>query len=111
MLSTSAAKNTDPVIEVKVTFVGLIQRLVGQREEAIRLPPETTLGGLLHELAARYGQELVEHLLENGQLAAHVTVLINGRNALNQGGLTAKLSDGSQSHVEIVVLGFPLMGG
>ncbi len=111
MLSTSAAKNTDPVIEVKVTFVGLIQRLVGRREETIRLPPETTLGGLLQELAARYGQELVERILENGQLAAHVTVLIDGHNALTQGGLTAKLSDGSQSHVEIVVLGFPLMGG
>jgi molybdopterin synthase sulfur carrier subunit len=111
MLSTSTAEKTDPVVEVKITFVGLIQRLVGHREETIQLPPETTLGDLLQELAARYGQELVERILENGQLAAHVTVLINGYNALNQGGLTAKLSDGSQSHVEIVVLGFPLMGG
>jgi hypothetical protein len=37
--------------------------------------------------------------------------LINGRNALGQGGLAAKLSNGSQGHVEIVVLGPPLAGG
>ena len=111
MVSRSVPAKTNPVIEVSVTFVGLIQRLVGHREEAVLLPQETTLGGLLHELVARYGQELEEHLLENGELAAHATVLINGHNALSQGGLTAKLSDGSQSHVEIVVLGPPLMGG
>jgi molybdopterin converting factor small subunit len=111
MLPASAPEKAKLVVEVRVTFVGLIQRLVGRREEAVVLPQETTLGGLLQELVARYGQELEERLLENGELAAHVTVLINGRNALTQGGLTAKLGDGSQSHVEIVLLGPPLMGG
>ena len=99
------------MVTVKITFVGLIQRLVGCREEAVLVPEETTLGGLLQELVARYGQKLEERLLENGDLAVHATVLINGRNAMTQGGLQAKLSDGSQSHVEIVVLGPPLMGG
>ena len=100
-----------PVVEVKITFVGLIQRLVGRREEAVLVPEETTLGGLIEKLVARYGQELEERLLENGDLAAHAAVLINGRNAMTQGGLQAKLSDGSESQVEIVVLGPPLMGG
>lgn len=100
-----------PVVEVKITFVGLIQRLVGRREEAVVVPEETTLGGLIEKLVARYGQELGERLLENGELAAHASVLINGRNAMTEGGLQAKLSDGSQSQVEIVVLGPPLMGG
>ena len=99
------------MIEVKITFVGLIQRLVGRREEAVVVPEETTLGGLIEKLVARYGQELGERLLENGELAAHASVLINGRNAMTEGGLQAKLSDGSQSQVEIVVLGPPLMGG
>jgi hypothetical protein len=54
---------------------------------------------------------LENHLLENGDLAPLATVLVNGLNALSQGGLQAKLSDGSESHVEIVVLGPPLMGG
>ena len=99
------------MVEVKVTFVGLIQRLVGRREEAILVPEEATLGGLIETLVARYGQELEERLLENGDLAAHAAVLINGRNAMTQGGLQAKLSDGSESQVEIVVLGPPLMGG
>ncbi|MBI2180661.1 MAG: MoaD/ThiS family protein [Deltaproteobacteria bacterium] len=96
---------------MKITFVGLIQRLVGRREEAVVVPEETTLGGLIEKLVARYGQELGERLLENGELAAHASVLINGRNAMTEGGLQAKLSDGSQSQVEIVVLGPPLMGG
>jgi molybdopterin converting factor small subunit len=106
-----AAEKSENLIEISVTFVGLIQRLVGRREETLVLPQETVLDGLLRELIARYGQELEERLLENGELAAHATVLINGRNALTQGGLEAKLGDGSQSHVEIVVLGPPLMGG
>ena len=99
------------MVEVKIRFVGLIQRLVGRREEAVLVPEETTLGGLIEKLVARYGQELEERLLENGDLAAHAAVLINGRNAMTQGGLQAKLSDGSESRVEIVVLGPPLMGG
>ena len=100
-----------PVVEVKITFVGVLQRVAGCREEAVSVPEETTLGGLLQELVARHGQQLEEHLLENGDLAPLATVLVNGRNALSQGGLQAKLSDGSESHVEIVVLGPPLMGG
>ncbi|MGE5303780.1 MAG: MoaD/ThiS family protein [Alphaproteobacteria bacterium] len=99
------------VIEVKVTFVGVLQRVVGCREEVVRVSEETTLGGLLRQLVARHGHVLEEHLLENGDLAALVTILVNGRNALSQGGLQARLSDGSESNVEIVVLGPPLMGG
>jgi molybdopterin converting factor small subunit len=99
------------VVEVKITFVGVLQRVVGCREEAVLVPEETTLGTLLRELVARHGRELENHLLENGDLAPLATVLVNGLNALSQGGLQAKLSDGSESHVEIVVLGPPLMGG
>jgi molybdopterin converting factor small subunit len=99
------------MIEVRVTFVGLIQRLIGSREEVVTLPSETTLGKLIEDLVARFGQGLEERLLENGDLADQATVLINGRNALSQGGLKAKLGNGSPSHVEIVVLGPPLMGG
>ena len=100
-----------PVVDVKITFVGLIQRLVGHREEDVQVPEDTTLGGLLHILTDRYGRDLEERLLEHGDLAAHATVLINGRNAIPLGALQARLSDGSASHVEIVVLGPPLMGG
>ncbi len=99
------------MVEVKINFVGVLQRIVGRREEVVSVPENTTLGDLLRELIARHGRELEEHLLENGNLAALATVLINGRNALSQGGLQAKLTDGSESHVEIVVLGPPLMGG
>ena len=97
--------------EVTVTFVGLIRRVVGTGKEVITLPPEATLGKLLEVLVARFGRGVEERLLQDGDLADHTTVLINGRNALGQGGLAAKLSNGSQGHVEIVVLGPPLAGG
>ncbi len=99
------------MVEVKVTFVGVLQRIVGCREETVLVPKETTLSGLLRELISRHGRELEEHLLENGDLAGLATVLVNGCNALSQGGLQAKLTDGSENNVEIVVLGPPLMGG
>ncbi len=99
------------MVEVKITFVGVLQRIVGCREEAVLVPEETTLGDLLRELIRRHGRELEEYVLENGDLAALATVLVNGRNAVSQGGLQAKLTDGSESNVEIVVLGPPLMGG
>ncbi len=99
------------MVEVKITFVGVVQAALGCREEAVSVPEGSTLGGLLQELITRHGGVLEEHLIENGDIAALATILINGRNASSQGGLQAKLSDGSQTHVEIVVLGPPLMGG
>lgn len=100
-----------PVVEVKITFVGLIQRVVGHREDTVLVPAEATLAVLIEMLVARYGKELEERLLDNGELAAHASVLINGHNAISQGGLQAKFSNGAESRVEIVVLGPPLMGG
>lgn len=94
-----------------ITYVGLIQRIAGRREEVLALGSEATLGELLHKLCARYGPEIERYLLERGELAGHATVLLNGRNAHSQGGLAAKLGDGSQSRVEIIVLGPPVAGG
>ncbi len=97
--------------EVTVTFVGLIRRVVGTGKEVITLPPEATLGKLLEVLVARFGRGVEERLLQDGDLADHTTVLINGRKSLGQGGLAARLSNGSEGHVEIVLLGPPLAGG
>lgn len=93
-----------------VTYVGLIRRIVGCRQEVLALDSGTTLERLLRELCSRHGPELEHYLLERGELAAHATVLLNGRNAQRQGGLAAKLGDG-QDHVELVVLGPPAAGG
>ncbi len=109
--SVPARQTGSGVTDVRITFVGLVQRLVGHREEMVSLPQEAILADLLQVLVKRHGQGLEQALLEQGELAAHATVLINGHNALTQGGLTAKLSGGAQSHIEIVLLGPPLMGG
>jgi molybdopterin converting factor small subunit len=92
-------------------FVGLIQRAIGQREASLSLAPGATLRTLVQELASRYGQEVQERLVDEGVLAPHATVLINGQNALHHGGLDAPLGDAATTRVEIVLLGPPVMGG
>ncbi len=99
------------MIKVKVTFVGLVQRLVGCREEVFLLPRESTLGELLEQLVARFGPAFEERVIEDGDLGRQANVLINGYNALGQGGLLAKLANGSKTEVQIVMLAPPLMGG
>lgn len=56
------------MVKVKVAFVGLVQRLVGCREEVFLLPQESTLGELLKELVARFGPVFEERIIENGDL-------------------------------------------
>lgn len=99
------------MIKAKVIFVGLVQRLVGCREEVFLLPQESTLGELLEQLVARFGPAFEEHIIENGELGREANVLIDGCNALGQGGLLAKLGNGPQTEVQIVMLAPPLMGG
>ena len=93
-----------------MSYVGLIQRAAGCREEAVAVPAGCTLGDLLERLVMRHGGELAERLLPNGEPPPHATILVNGRNAEGLGGLAASLeTDATQ--VEIVLLGPPLMGG
>ena len=94
-----------------VTYVGLIRRISGRREDVLTLEPETTLGELLRQLCSRYGAEFERYLFERGELTSQATVLLNGRNAHSRGGMAAKLRDDAQDHVEIVVLGPPVAGG
>ncbi len=94
-----------------VTYVGLIRRIVGRREDVLALEPETTLGELLRQLCSRYGPEFERYLFERGELTSQATVLFNGRNAHNRGGMAAKLGGDTEDRVEIVVLGPPVAGG
>lgn len=94
-------------VQVRVTFIGLIQRLAQRREETFSVTPDATLGDLVRALVARFGPDAERYLLENGDVSRHATILIDGRNALSQGGLMAKLGHS----IEVVVLGPPLMGG
>ncbi len=97
--------------ECKVTFAGLIRRTVGTSELTVDLPPGTTLGQLLEQLSQRFGPEFEERILVNGELAPHAVVLIDGHYARELGGSGARLDAQGPGHVEIVLLGPPLMGG
>jgi molybdopterin converting factor small subunit len=94
-----------------VTYVGLIRRISGRREDVLAVERDTTLGELLRQLCSRYGPEFERYLFERGELAGQATVLLNGRNAHSRGGMAARLGDDAQDRVEIVVLGPPVAGG
>ena len=94
--------------EVRIRYLGLIQRTVGKREEVVHLPKGSTLGDLLNHLAAEYGSGFEEKVLQSGELGPHATVLVDGINVSRPGGLETILE--GQGSVEIVVLGPPPMG-
>ena len=97
--------------QFKVTFVGLIRRVVGTSEALLTLPPGATLGGLFQELTTRFGPAFEEQILVEGELAPHALVLIDGQHARSLGGSEAVLDGRGPGQVEIVVLGPPAMGG
>ena len=97
--------------QFKVTFAGLIRRVVGTSETLLTLPPGATLGGLLQELTTRFGPAFEEQILLHGELAPHAVVLIDGQYARELGGSNAALDRQGPGQVEIVLLGPPAMGG
>ena len=97
--------------QCKVIFAGLIKRVVGTSEMTVTLPADATLGDLLSDLTARFGQEFEDKILLNGDLANHAVVLIDGEYAREIGGMQARLDRNEPAQVEIVLLGPPLLGG
>ncbi len=99
------------MIQCKVIFAGLIKRVVGTSEMTVTLPAGSTLGDLLADLTARFGQEFEDKILLNGDLANHAVVMIDGDYAREVGGMQARLDRQTPAQVEIVLLGPPLLGG
>jgi hypothetical protein len=77
----------------------------------VSLPAGATLGDLLSDLTARFGQEFEDKILLNGDLANHAVVIIDGEYAREVGGMDARLDRQTPAQVEIVLLGPPLLGG
>lgn len=99
-------------ITVRLVYVGMIQRLLGRREEEMELPGGSTLRDLLARLSALYGPELRDQLLTGeGELMPTANLMVDGRNPMRGGGLETRLCEEGATQVEIVVLGPPPMGG
>lgn len=94
---------------VSVSYLGMIQRVVGKRREQVELSDPATLGDLVDRLTGQYGQDFRDRILDGDDVGRLVTILIDGENCLSQGGLAAPL--GQAREIEVVLLGPPPAGG
>lgn len=96
-----------PQLEVRVTFMGALPSLIGQRNLAISLPRSGTVGDLLECLSQKYGEAFSCRVFsEPGNLRHTMLVFVDGDNIKELGGLAAKLGEGE---VEVIML--PMFGG
>lgn len=65
---------------VELSYLGLIARATGQRQERRELPPGATLGDLLRDLEREYGEQVGELLFGDGRgLLCSALVAIDGK--------------------------------
>lgn len=94
---------------VTVSYLGMIERVVGKRRDQVELSDSATLGDLVDRLTAQYGQDFRERILDGDKVGRLVTILIDGENCFRLGGLAAPLGQAQQ--IEVVLLGPPPAGG
>ena len=93
--------------DVRVTFMGELPSIIGQRGLQVALPEGATVGELLESLSKTYGDKFTCRVF-SGPAKLHHTMLIfvDGENIKERGGLAAKLGTGE---VEVIML--PMLGG
>ncbi len=87
---------------VRVSYLGIIQRIVGTSEEEMEIKSGARVSDLLQILKKKYGEEMKNALEDNHMLAANATILIDGRNAEAFQGLDTLLEHAHD--VQIVVM-------
>lgn len=96
------------MIQVTVQTIGLLKSLLGQAEVALTLPEGRTVADLLATMAASYGPEVAQHMVDPGDAAVHppLRVMVNGRDIAVLGGRQAELGDG-----DVILMLTPIAGG
>lgn len=65
-------------ITITVEYFGQLQRLTGERVETLEIAPNTTIPGLLNELAARYGERFRDFLFTpEGRLRPSIPIIMD----------------------------------
>ena len=75
---------------------------------AVRLPDGSTVADLLAAMAASYGPQVAQHMVDPGDAAVHppLRVMVNGRDIGVLGGRQAALADG-----DVILMLTPIAGG
>lgn len=63
---------------MKIRYYALLRDITGCKEEDWTQPAET-VGDLIHNLVARYGQEFERWVMKDGDIWDLVMILVNGR--------------------------------
>lgn len=96
-----------PTLAVRVTFMGELPSIIGQRSLQVALSEGATVGELLESLSATYGDAFSCRVFCGpGKLRHTMLIFVDGENIKQRGGLAAKLGD---SEVEVIML--PMFGG
>ena len=99
---------TEPsTLAVRVTFMGELPSIIGQRSLQVALPQGATVGELLESLSKTYGDKFTCRVFCGaGKLHHTMLIFVDGEDIKQRGGLAAKLGD---SEVEVIML--PMFGG
>ena len=95
---------------IKVRYVGLIENVMGNRQEQVSIETDITVRELLNLLSEKHGAEFRHSVLRStGELRPSVTIHISGRDIKELDGLNTRLPPDSE--VTLVITGHPDPGG
>ena len=93
--------------DIRVTFMGELPSIVGERSLQVALPQGATVGELLASLSKTYGDNFTSRVFCGPEKLHHtMLIFVDGENFKERGGLAATLGAGE---VEVIML--PMYGG
>jgi len=94
-------------VAVRVTFMGGLHAVTGQRELQMTFPQGATVADLLASLSKRYGDAFTCRVFSSpGKLEHTILIFVDGEHIKGRGGLAATLGN---SEVEVIML--PMYAG
>ena len=84
------------LIEINISSIFNIKKIIGEREVAMKIPSGSTVGRLLSIMVSRWGDEFADSIFEksSGKLNPKVRLMENGRGIGLLDRLDAILQDG-----------------
>ena len=95
---------------IKIRYVGLIENVMGNRQEELHIDTGTTVGELLQLLSQKHGAEFRHSILRNsGELRPSVTIHLGNRDIKELESLNSRLQPDSE--ITLIITGHPDPGG
>ncbi len=95
---------------MKILYYGLVQNVVGKREEELAVSEGATVNELVRSLLEKYGDNFRDSLMDTrGDLRFTTRILLDGSDISDLDGLETKLENTTEA--SIVVMVHPIAGG